>query len=78
MTDEQKAAHLKHLKELADSYYKRQGFAFTVTDVTPAGYGPGPNAGELPEMVHLTTEEQAARRSRCEADTIQRARRAGR
>lgn len=76
MTNEQKAAHLSRLKQLAENYERK--VSFTVTDVTPTGYGPGPNAGELPEMIHLTTEEQAQRRSRCEADTIQRARKAGR
>ena len=76
MTITQKAAHLEHLKQLAANYERKIGF--TIIDVTPAGYGPGPHAGELPEMVHLTTEEQAARRSKCERDTIERARKAGR
>ena len=72
MTTEQKAAHLSHLLKLADAYDKKVNF--TITDVTPAGYGPGAHAGELPELAHLTTEEQAARRSKCERDTIERAR----
>lgn len=72
MTIEQKAAHLNHLKQLAANYDKKVNF--TITDVTPAGFGPGEHAGELPEMIHLTTEEQVKLRSRNEADTIQRAR----
>lgn len=35
-------AHLQHLKALADAYEAKRAamFGFTVTDRTPAGYGP--------------------------------------